>query len=63
MTEPFIVVFTEEARDALIEQGFNLLYGDTNYYLFENDVLRDIDLPSDQYTTTSIMSFTSLNGE
>lgn len=62
MNEPFIAVFTEENRDALIEQGFNLLYGDTNYYLFENDVLRDIDLPSDQYVLTSVMSFVGLNG-
>ena len=62
MNEPFIAVFTEENRDALIEQGFNLLYGDTNYYLFENDVLRDIDLPSDQYVLTCIMSFVGLNG-
>lgn len=63
MTEPFIVVFTDEARDALIKQGFNLIYGDTNYYLFENDVLLDIDLPSDQYAMTSIMSFVSQNGD
>ncbi len=63
MNEPFIAVFTEEARDALIEQGFNLLYGDTGYYLFENDVLRNIDLPSDQYVMTSVMSFVNLNGE
>lgn len=62
MNEPFIAVFTEENRDALIEQGFNLLYGDTNYYLFENDVLRDIDLPSDQYVLTCVMSFVGLNG-
>ncbi len=61
MTEPFIVVFTDEARDALIDQGFNLIYGDKNYYLFENDVLLDIDLPSDQYAMTSVMSFVSLN--
>lgn len=60
MNEPFIAVFTEETRDALIEQGFNMLYGDTGYYLFENDVLRDIDLPSDQYVLTSVMSFTGL---
>lgn len=63
MNEPFIVVFTDEARDSLLEQGFNLIYGDTNYYLFENDVLREIDLPSDQFTTTSIMSFVGLGGE
>ena len=63
MTEPFIVVFTEEARDALIEQGFNLLHGDTNYYLFENDVLLEINLPSDQYAMTSVMSFANLNGK
>ena len=63
MNEPFIAVFTEDARDALIEQGFNLLYGDTGYYLCENDVLRNIDLPSDQYVMTSVVSFVNLNGE
>lgn len=61
MTEPFIVVFTDEARDALIDQGFDLIYGDKNHYLFENNVLLEIDLPSDQYAMTSVMSFVSLS--
>lgn len=57
LNEPFIMVFTEENRDALIAKGFNMLYGDGVYYLFENDETLEIDLPESEYTTTCIMSF------
>ena len=57
LNEPFIMVFTEENRDALIAQGFTLLFGDGIYYLFENDETLTIDLPESEYTTTCIMSF------
>ena len=56
MNEPFILVFSEESRDHLIERGFNLLSANGDFYLFENDG-SEIDLAEDQYTYTCIISF------
>ncbi len=57
MSEPFVMVFSEEDRDALIDRGFQMIYGDGKYFLFENDDSLDIGLPDGRYALTCIMSF------
>ena len=57
MSEPFVMVFSEEDRDALIDRGFQMIYGDGKYFLFENDDFLDIGLPDGRYALTCIMSF------
>lgn len=57
----FILVFSEESKNILIENGFHYLNENQSphYYVFVNNPDKDVNELLEEYVTTCTLSFTN----